>query len=387
VAVLSLDTGDQRVLVQGLDAVVAPSGHLVFARAGSLWAAPFDVERLELAGDPVPVVQNVQVLPSGSADYGLASDGSLAYRTPLPIPRRSLVWVSRLGEEEPVRAPPAVYSSVNVSPDGTRIALTIVEAGADIWIWDVVRSGMSRLTADPGSDEFPVWSPDGQRLLFELHRVSDGMVYSRASDGTGPATLVNESSVHQLPQSVSADGSQLVVIEVDADLDRDIALVSLTGEPRTTPLVHTPFNETHAKLSPDGRWLAYHSNESGADEVYVRPFPDVDTARWQVSTGGGVKPLWNPDGSELFYWDGGEGALMAVPVATSPPFSAGTPTRLFKGQYYQGLPHFGTYDVAPDGQRFLMIKDDGPPDDSANPSQIVLVQNWLEELKARVPTN
>jgi serine/threonine-protein kinase len=299
--------------------------------------------------------------------------------------------VSRQGEEEPVGAPPATYYGVSASPDGTRIALDAggQDGNTDIWIWDVARRGMSRLTVDAHSDMFPMWWPDGQRVLFESHRGDgvNGMVYSRASDGAGPVTLVNESSDHQIPQSVSADGKLLVVRQRHPSSGHDLALVSLSGEPQTRPLVRTPFDEAHAVLSPDGRWLAYHSNESGVFEVYVRPFPDADTARWQVSTGGGLKPLWNPDGSELFYWDAAESALMAVPVATSPRFSAGTPARLFQGQYFQATHDRRTYDVAPGGQRFLMIKNDGPPDESATPSQLVLVQNWLEELKARVPTN
>ena len=389
VAVVSLDSGEQRELVEGSDARVASSGHLIFARDDSLWAAPFDIERLELTGDPVPVVENVQT-SFGRADYGLATDGSLAYRTPITTNRRSLVWVSRDGREEPVGAPFATYAWVTVSPDGTRVALDASDAGnSDIWIWDIARRAMSRLAVDPGSDQIPVWWPDGQRVLFESHRDGPGMVYSRAADGNGPVTLVHESPAHQLPTSVSADGRQLVAEEVgrEGSGGSDLALISLDGESRTAPLIRTPFNERQAKLSPDGRWLAYYSDESGQAEVYVRPFPGVNADRWQVSVGGGTQPIWHPNRLEMFYWNPAERAVMAVPFSAGLEFSAGIPERLFQGPYDLENPARRTYDVAPDGERFLMIKNDSAAAELADPSQIVLVTNWLTELKRLVPTN
>jgi serine/threonine-protein kinase len=283
--------------------------------------------------------------------------------------------------------PPRAYTSPRISPDGTKLALNLRDEENDIWIWDFARETLTRLTFDPGQDRFPLWSPDGRRIAFSSQRdKSRGNPFWQAADGTGTVERLAESDRQVFPTAFSPDGTRLLVYGDAASNpdDDDVAVVQVPGEPRLMPLLKTTFGEQSAELSPDGRWLAYNSNESGRHEVYVRPFPDVDKGRWQVSTGGGSQPTWARNGRELFFRNGA--ALMAVPVQTNPSFAAGNPKVVFEGQY--AAPQGGrTYDVSPDGRRFLMIKEGASTGDAAPQAQIILIQNWSEELKRLVPTN
>jgi serine/threonine-protein kinase len=281
-----------------------------------------------------------------------------------------------------------------MSPDGRRIAVSIRDQQLDIWVWDVARAALTRVTFDAAINQYPVWTPDGRRLLFGVGTPGAGEVFWQAADGTGVAERLSERSTNrpadQTPYSMSHDGSRVVVRQGPAPYD--LSLLLLGNERRTEPLLRTPFHEVNAEISPDDRWLAYESNESGQREIYVRPFPDISGGRWQVSTGGGTRPLWARNGQELFYMAvTGDGAtLMRVPVERGTTWNGGAPTTLFAGRYFfsdaiGGVGEGRTYDVSPDGRRFLMIKEsDG---DASAPRNIVLVQNWTEELKRLVPSN
>jgi len=385
-------TGQRKVLLRGgSHAQYVDSGHIVYAAAGSLRAVPFDLARLEVTGDPVPVVDGVSTAPTGEAQFAVARNGTLIYvrstTSTVAGPQFSLVWVNRQGREEPIAAPPRAYVYPRISPDGTRLALDIRDQENDIWIWDLKRQTMSRLTFDPGLDRAPVWTPDGRRVIFSSQRgglTSGGNIFWQAADGTGTVERLTTSDHAQFTTSVSPDGTRLVFRDDDPKSRRDISMATLDGKGTTESLVRTPFDEENAEVSPDGKWLAYQSNESGPSQVYVRPFPKVDGGRWQISTMGGSRPAWGRNGRELFYLDA-TSQMMTVPVQTSPAFSAGNPARVFDTRY--PTPNNGrTYDVSADGQRFLMIKgNDTERTSGTPPANIVVVLNWFEELKQRVP--
>jgi len=237
-------------------------------------------------------------------------------------------------------------------------------------------------------DSRPAWTPDGLQVAFVSRR--DGGVFStfwKAADGTGTTERLIESANNPIPMTFSPDGTQLIFYENHPETGRDIHVGSMDADGTSQPLLVTEFNEWNAEISPNGRWLAYQSDASGQDEIYVRPFPNVDDGRWQISRGGGTKPLWGPDGRELFYLSLG-GQLTAVPIEADASFTFGNPKVVFAETYYfRGLPFLGrTYDISPDGKRFLMIKEGGPGDE-IEATQLILVLNWLDELKRLVPVD
>jgi len=397
IAVLDLSTGTHKVILRGGSAArYLPSGHLVYGAAGSLRAVAFDLERLEVRGTPVPVVPQLLTTPNGAADFDVASDGTLVYvRGGIEEPARTLVWVDRQGREEPIPAPVRAYLYLRISPDGTRVAIDVRDQERDIWLWEFARRTLTRFTFAPRPDRFPVWSFDGRRVLYTSERPDTpaGAVtrnlFSQASDGTGvPEQLTrNTTTADKAPTGVSPDGAWVILRDGEPQ-GFDVSRLALGSDHRIEPLVHTPFSEQNGEVSPDGRWLAYQSNDSGRSEIWVRPYPDVNGGRWLVSAGGGLQPLWSRDGkdAELFYRDL-SGDLMRVAVERGSGWAVGATTKLFgAGQYYFGAGEaFGrTYDISLDGRRFLMIKDVAR-DQSSAPT-ILVVQNWFDELKALVPT-
>jgi len=386
IAVLDLKTGRRKVLVGGGSQALYIDGHLVYAVSGTLRSVRFDPDRLEVQGDPVPVLEQVMTLPTGAGNFAVADDGTLAYvqgQAAAAAAPRTLVWVDRKGRETPIEAPPRAYDMPRLSPDGTRVALQISDQDSDIWIWDLMRRTLTRLTFDPGVDNLPVWMPDSKFILFNSTRSGPRNLFRQAADGTGAVERLTTTENNQFPFSISPDGKRLVLGEVSSQGSAaDVSMLALDGPPQSKPIVQTPFSEYGAQISPDGRWMAYQSNESGQFQIYVRPFPNVDSGRWQVSTSGGTRARWARDGRELFYLDG-DGTLTSVAVrADGATFSASNPTKVFEKKYYAGF-NLGAYDVSTDGQRFLMIKDDRPADQAAASANLVVVLNWIEELKAR----
>ena len=387
VAVVSLDTGEQRTLVRGTDGTITASGHLVFGRQESLWAVSFDSDRLAVSGEPVPMVEGVQVNGGGWAQYALADDGTLVYLPETGVTRGAteFVWVDRVtGEETPLGTQAQAYDYPRISPDGTRVAVDVNDQQQDIWVWDLSGETLARLTFDAAQEQFPVWTPDGQRVIFSSVRAGVPALLWAAADGTGAAEPLGESERRRYPQTVAPDGSVVVVREVVGGND-NLITVSLTGDPVSEDLLVTEFNESNAVISPDGRWFAYQSNASGEDEIYVRPFPDADLAFYQVSTTGGTRPLWAPHGSELFYED--DDRLLAVPVQTVPTFSRGTPVVVVEDGYRLSDVQSGRqYDIDPSGERFLLLKTSGVPRSGTGaPPSLTFVLNWDRELLERVP--
>ncbi len=400
VAVLDLTTGHYKTLIHGGSQAeyVAPStastgsgqagsgqaGYLVYAAAGTLRAVRFDPVKLEVLSDPVPVVEQVTTLASGAAEFSVSRQGAVVYVTGGATGgARSLVWVNRQGHEDPITAAPRrAYFYPRLSPDGTRVALDIRDQENDIWIYDLARQTLGRLTDAPAVDQYPVWTPDGRRVIFMSGRAGTANLFWQAADHTGTVERLTTSPNPQYPTSISPDGTRLMVREVMPKTGVDLRVLPMDGKaPRQTePLVQTTFIEDNGEISPDGHWLAYQSNESGAAQISVRPFPSVDSGHWTISTSGGTRPLWARNGKELFYLDG-TNALISVPIQTAPTFSAGTPTKLFDVRYTTLGPG-RNYDVSLDGQRFLMIKSTTSTDQAPS---MVLVLNWPEELKARLP--
>ena len=389
IALLDLDTGEHRVITPGgSHAKYSPTGHIVYGVDRTLRAVAFDLDTLNVTGDPVPVVEDVLMKSGGAVSFDLSDTGSLVYVSEGAAgasEARTLIWVDRDGREEELTAPPAAYESPRVSPDGRYVAVEVRDtANFDVMVYDLERDTPTRLTFDPANDAFPLWSPDGRRVLFSSDRDGVLNIYSKAADGTGPAERLTTSDSLQSATSWSGDGRSLVISETT-----DISVLSPGTESVTEGLIETEFVETYPEVSPDGRWIAYMSNESGQFEVYVRPFPNVDDGRWQISRDGGVSPVWAPDGQELFFRSPGTGALdmMVAPVGTEPTFSPGNPEVLFAAPYRGPATNRARpWDVAPDG-RFLMLRERDTSSPDEEPTQVVLVQNWFEELKRLVSLN
>ncbi len=386
----SIGTGERTDLVAGIDAFYVTSGHLVVRQpqAGSpsnnILASAFDLDSLTLSGPLVPVEENVRrfsVSGVGTLLYSASSGDSVAGQL------RSFVWVDRQGREEAVDLPPGEYFSPRLSPDGTEVLFVAGEGeDADIYLHDLVRGRQNQLTFDPSEDEFPQWTPDGKRFAFASRRQGSGPygAFWRAVDGTGQAEqLAADSERTLIPYSWSPDGQTLLFSELvmTGTSNFDIGALSMDSNRSRTSVLNEPFLEGGPEISPDGQWLAFVANESDALEVYVRPFPEVEDGKWLISEDGGAFPVWSRDGSELFYYE--DGAMMAVDIETADgAVEHGQPRVLFEGDYYTGIGR--QFDIALDGERFLMLKRNVP--DATEPTEQIVVLNWTEELKRLVPT-
>lgn len=378
VAAVSLDTGNQKILIQGgTQGRYVPTGHLVFASGGSMFAAPFDIRRLELTGPAVPVVEDVRmsVLGTGVAQFDFSRNGIAVYVAPHARPREAaLLWVDRKGTAAPVASTRRAFRAPRLSPDGRRLAVQIVEPTVGkLWLLDIARQAWTKLTFEK-DNERPIWSPDGDRIAFSSNRDGSKNLYWMPADG-GAVERLSTSRHWQWPTGWSPDGKVLLFDNQTPETHWDIWEVPVDGDRRPRPLVATPFAEEEASLSPDSRWLAYTSDESGRAEVYVRAYGGVDRRTWTLSTEGGSSPCWSRDGREIFYQS--DNKIVVVPVTTTPEFRAGSPIVLFD----RGKDVFG-YDVTPDGQRFVIAEDAGTEPERL---QIVVIPDWFEELKAKVP--
>jgi Tol biopolymer transport system component len=393
IVVWSLATGQPVVLTDGADARYVPTGHLVFVRQGVLLAAPFDLTTLRLTGSAVGVVDDVvqafnaptASLRTGAAQFDVSRTGSLAY-APGGIfseDLRTLVWVDQTGTVTPLALfQPRAYWGPRLARDGQRLAFyTATKAGTRAWIADL-RSGIATPITEEGSVFTPVWSWDGAYVAFS----NKGGLFRRRADGVGGPDRLTSSANQQMPSSWSRDGT-LAFVERNATSGQDI-LVLPPGEgtsPRR-PWPNGRVDEAHPDWSPDGRWIAYDSNESGRSEVYVRPYPGPG-AGYPVSRDGGSSPAWAGDGRDLFYLASepdGQVTLMTASMRTRPALSFGTPRKLFQGRFIPSAALVRSYDVAATGRRFIMVQ---PREQVPLPAaQIVVVENWVEELKRLVPT-
>jgi Tol biopolymer transport system component/tRNA A-37 threonylcarbamoyl transferase component Bud32 len=391
VAALDLQSGTRTILVRGAShAHYMPSGHLIYAAAGTLWAVAFDVDRLKTRGTPVLAVPDVVTTTTGGVDAVVAGDGTLAYvsgRAGAGWAKRMLLWVDRQGRESPIPAPPRAYSQPRLSPDGTRVAVAAQDQEIDIWVWDLGRIALTRVTFDSEFDNYPVWTRDGLRVIFSSQRSGVRNLFWQAADGTGTVERLTDSPHQQNAVAVSPDGRRLIFTETVPKTGEDVMQLDLDETHRVTPLVQSSSIDRNGMVSPDGRWLAYESNESGRFEIFVRPYPEVNRGRWQASTTGGTRPLWAPNGQELLYASP-TGALMRVGVERGPSWAETPPTQVVKEGYVTipGSLSGRSYDIATDGGRFLLIKESRDADQTAAPASLIVVQHWLEELKRLVPT-
>ncbi len=377
--VVSFETGEKKIVLEGARAArYAPTGHLVYEtpRTGTLMTVPFDLEKLEVTGNPASIVEGVRHhnYPIATVDYHFSENGTLIYVPRQTTTEHELVWVDRQGTESVVAEERRDYAGPRLSPDGKRVAVNIFgENEQHVWIYDLEGDSFRLLTFE-GHNGIPTWSPDGKWIVYQSKRDDGRALYRQLADGSGsPQQMTEKTGQPQMPNSWSPDGQVLAFGQ-----GGEIRMVPMEGEGEPQFFVngYTP------EFSPDGQWVAYVRTERGQLQVYVSPYSEPEV-KWLVSgEEGGAEPVWSPDGSELFYRSGDQ--MMVLSVQTEPTFNAGRPRVLFEESYLSSSISLGYqyYDISPDGQRFLMIKEVG-----AGEAQINVVLNWFEELKRLVPTD
>jgi len=386
---LRLDTREWHVLLpDAADARYIPTGHLVFLRQGTLMAVRFDLARLDVIGQPFALVENVMQAFSnrasfntGAGQFGISDTGSLIYATGGIVPplNNSLVWMDQRGIEQTVTALQFPFFAPRLSPDGQRIAYETFGREAQVWVYDLGRGTNSRLTSE-GRALYPIWTPDGKRILFSWGKSLVLNLFWLPYDGSAPMERLTTSEYEQFPGPWSSDGKTVALVETHPDTSNDIAMLDAVSG-RVTPFLNSQFNERNPEFSPDGRWIAYTSDESKRSEVYVRAFPGPGMKQ-QVSSEGGVMPVWARNGRQLFYrW---QDQVWAVDVRTEGGFATSKPRLLFEKPEYSQASPTREYDLSPDGRRFLMVKWEQRKPTPV--TEMVLVQNWFEELKRLVPT-
>jgi serine/threonine-protein kinase len=394
----SLQTGERKVLLEGAaDARYVPTGHLVFMRQGNLMAQPFDVVGARLTGPEVGIIEGVMQsidsgsvgLDTGAGQYTVSSTGTLIYVVGQRSPdfEATVHWMNRDGstQQVPVPAPLRPFNLPRLSPDGLHLALGMYSSREwTLWRYGFADRTLARVTIE-GRAAFPVWSPDGTQILFRLTMGGlPSLAVVRADGDSTPRQLAPGHGVI-FPGSWTPDGQSVIFAEGPTADTLDIKLLSVAGDPRVQPLIETRFNDRMPELSPDGRWLAYVSNETGRDELYVRAFPGLGDKR-QISTAGGVDPAWSRNGRKLVFLSRlgkpGTYALMEVDVTPGTTFISSPPRQVFESPFFPDVAR--TYDLTPDASRFIFTRETYPPSTSA-PREMHVVQSWTEELKARVP--
>jgi hypothetical protein len=400
-ASLTLQTKTVRALGQpgsgGAGARYVDTGHVLYASGGGLVAVPFEPSR-GVTGSPVPLLERPEIDPSGSAAFDVSAAGTLVYiPRATTLPMRALVFVDRSGRATLVSDARAAYSHPRISRDGRRLVVAIeTENGSDIWVHDLLRGSRTRLT-NGGINRFPIWSADGLRVAFQSARSGSVTLYTRTVDVSGdPEPLIRASGDQSglnrslagllpgsmplftaanphLPTSWAVDNANLAFDERKPSAERDIWVLPRDGAP--TPFLVTPFDESGPVFSPNGKWLAYVSDETGRPEVYVQPFPDPG-AKWPISTDGGTEPAWSVEGKELFYRRGD--TWLTVSVTESTGFKVGKPTPLFESRY-ETIEGARNYDVSPGGETFVAVRSEGTPESK----QFNVVLNWFSELRSR----
>lgn len=381
----SLDSADRKLLLNAdSQNVLYSRGHLLFLRETTLMAQPFDPRRLVSTGDAFPVAEQIQTTGT-NPPYGVFSaseNGVLAYLTGSAAAGSQLVWFDRTGKQTGVLGDAARYSDLELSPDGKQASVAIQDQapkGRDIWLYDVGRGLRTRFTFDQADESASIWSPDGSRIVFSSRRKGHLNLYEKASSGAGGEEVLFEDNLDKYPVSWSPDGRFVLYEAIGTSTGFDLSILPLSGDRKPIPFLNTKFNEAGGRFSPDGRWIAYVSDESGKNEVYVAPFPATG-AKWQISTGGGNSPRWRRDGSEIFYRTLGnvDRKLMAAAVnGKGGSFEAGVVKPLFTMRALVVAAAGYTYDVSADGQRFLV---NTPPEQTAT-APITVVVNWQAGLK------
>jgi serine/threonine-protein kinase len=390
IAVVKLATGERKILLkQGTDAHYVATGYLVFMRAGVLMAVPFDAEKLEIKGSPVPVVEKVLENPRiGAGQYAISMNGLLVY-----IPggvtygEHEMAFVDKAGNTKPLTANKRPYEDFTVSPDGKYLAITIEGPVTNTWLHDIARDTETRFNFGIENRD-PAWTPDGKRIAYGGYKDGKYAIFWKPLDGSAPEEPLLLADDTVFAWFFSPDGNTLLYADWQSSGAQNIGALPLADPQRLKTIFPARYNAEWAILSPDGKWIAYDSDESGRLEVYVAPYPALDP-RERISTAGGLHPLWAPDERELYYrigtttgemgrFLGQKSRVMAVSIETKPTLKAGQPRMLFEGPYFQS-----GHDIAvtPDGKGFILIRED----DTTGPKEIEVVVNWPEELKLRAP--
>jgi Tol biopolymer transport system component len=383
IVVVDKTTGNVKKVYEGADLVSAAAyaapGYLVFCRAGALLAAPFDVKRMAITGPAKTIAENILVTPPFSIPlFAAAQNGTLIYVPAAPgFGTSTLTWVDRKGNQQTFNSMARAFEEPRLSPDG-RVAVTLRDANPDIWLEDAAHEVLTRFTFRAEEEETPEWSPDGKGIAYSAVRGNTHGLYVKSSDGSGQERVLAMTANHAHCGSWAPDGTSIVFTDYTTATRGDIWMKSLRPEGQPLPIVQTPFNERAPRISPDGHWIAYTSDESGRDEVYVQSYPQSG-AKFQISIDGGGEPVWSRAGHELFYRRGD--AMIGVKVTLAPSFSASTPEQLFRGQFVPTRRGEAAYDISQDGTRFLMVKRDT----ASSPTQIHVVMNFLYDLKGSTP--
>ncbi len=376
----SFETGTYKVVIEnGQFGRYLPTGQIVYRHLVELYSVPFNLDSLEVTGSPVQISEDVRLTADLSMYYALSDSGTLVYApSTAGQAGNGLIWIDREGNTSPLLGG-RNYDFPRISPDGQRLVVRITEGTHwNVWLYDIARDTLTQFTSE-GDNDLPIWTPDGEWITFTSTRKGGPWdVFHRRSDGSGEAKQLTTSEVWGLPSSWSPDGKILAFWGIYPETLNDIWLLDLQSEEGPQPFVAASANEQEPRFSPDGRWIAYDSDESGERQVYVRAYPGLG-GRIQISNEAGYDPLWSPDQRELFYRNARD--IMVVEIQTNPDFQASKPRLLFKGpELDEGLSNYRSWDIMPDGQRFIAVER--PP----APTQLVVVLNWFEELKRLVPT-
>jgi len=380
ISVKSLVTGETKMLAAGgTNPRYLRSGHLLYSTASGLLAVPFDAQKLEVTGAPITLPEQVFAsVDTGAVHYSISRNGDMVYlEGEPPDAERALVWVDLTGKTEVLGAPKRSYYEPALSPDGKRVAVSIAgPRNDDIWVLDIARNALTRLTFGPGTAGGPLWTPDGTRIVYATEREGQTGIFWKPADGSGVEEPLLISSTNTIPSSFTADGKTLLYFITDPARSGDILALPMEGERKPKPVLATPFDEYNGEISPDGRWMTYVSNESGSEEVYVQAYPGPG-GKWQISTGGGADPHWSSDGHALFFrWSRG---MARVEVNSSPTFSASVPKTLFPMNLGGFRPMTSRlFSVSRDGKRILGIQGN---ERDAGYDRLRFVQGWGDELQ------
>jgi eukaryotic-like serine/threonine-protein kinase len=374
VAVLEPGATEPRILIRGgAHARYLPAGHIVYVHGNVLLLVPFDLSKLSLTGTPTPVIKGLGRTWSGDSDYSVSDNGTLVYDPDAGAkPGRLLAMVDRRGEARPIGTR-GNYSELSISPDGRSLATRVFAVNDDVWTYDIASGAPLRLTFEPPDEIFPLWTPDGKRIAFGTRT---GRIFWQPSDGTGRREALTRGEYPCYPVSFSRDGKAMAFVEIHPSRRRDVWLMRLDGDRQSQPLLTTDADESDAKISPDGRWLAYVSDETGRDEIFIRPMGSRGGRR-QLSSEGGTAPIWAPSGRELFFVEGDRLAAVTLDARGN---LVGRERVLFRAPTFEDLQFDSenpSYDVMPDGRHFVFLLSPR----SSLPKHYDVVLNWFEELK------
>jgi Tol biopolymer transport system component len=387
-AAVDLSTGRVvRLNMPGASPRYLSTGHIVYATTdGALHAVRFDPATMTVTGNPAPVLEGVGTKTTGAAAFDVSLGGHLVHSAGgTTRAARTLTWVDRAGKETPITAAPARnYFYARISPDGSRLSLDVRDEEEDIWIWDLKRDTIARLTDKAGADQYGLWAPD-HRLIFTSVVSGRTEIFRHRPDAVGQPEKITDTSADKLvpfPNAVTPDGAQIIFRSASGATKNDLWVANLEGDRTPRKLLSTEHDERNPSLSPDGKFMAFESDMSGGRlEVFIRPFPNVDGGQWKVSVAGGEEPVWSPTGREIFYL--AEGRLTSVPVTITPGGpELGRPSTLFpvSPYFFGGIGR--NYDVTRDGRRFVMVKNPELQGSSSPPISVVL--HWVDELRGRL---